>query len=146
LYLLHALFVPTTKKAYIDSNGKKCLQKFSIKDSQNSLVMVANTSVELEETMKARKQKNIPIQPCMLLVGTITNPSEIIIYFDEIKYKFFSIVKAIDSCFKIYHVFNIEYPIESINVWLFIQHYFFNIKSKFDKSCPLINQIISELK
>jgi len=144
--LLHALFVPTTKKAYIDSSGKRCLQKCSIKDSQNSLVMVANTVVELEENMKARKQKNIPIQPCMLIVGTIINPSQIIIYFDEIKYKFFSVIKAIDLCFKIYHVFNIEYPIESLNVWLFIQRYFFYIKSKFDKSCPIIQQIISELK
>lgn len=108
--------------------------------------MVANTVVELEENMKARKQKNVPIQPCMLIVGTIINPSQIIIYFDEIKYKFFSVIKAIDLCFKIYHVFNIEYPIESLNVWLFIQRYFFNIKSKYDKSCPIIQQIISELK
>jgi hypothetical protein len=82
----------------------------------------------------------------MLIVGTITNPSQIIIYFDEIKYKFFSVIKAIDLCFKIYHVFNIEYPIDSWNVWLFIQRFFFNIKSKFDKSCPTIEQIISELK
>lgn len=108
--------------------------------------MVANTSVELEETMKARKLKNNPIQPCMLIIGTISNPTEIIIYFDEIKYTFFSVIKAIDLCFKMYRVFNIEYPIESLNVWLFIQRYFFKIKSKFDKSCPLIHQIISELK
>ncbi|XP_025407587.1 uncharacterized protein LOC112681557 [Sipha flava] len=68
LYLLRALFVPTTKKAYVDSSGKRCLQKCSIKDSQNSLVMVANTIIELEENMKSRKQKNIPIQPCMLIL------------------------------------------------------------------------------
>jgi hypothetical protein len=59
LYLLHALFVPTTKKAYIGSSGKRCLQKFSIKDSQNKLVMVTNTIIELEENMKSRKQKKI---------------------------------------------------------------------------------------
>jgi len=57
--------------------------------------MVANISVELEETMKARKQKNNPIQPCMFIVGTITNPSEIIIYFDEIKCKFFLLLRPV---------------------------------------------------
>lgn len=146
LYLLHALFSPPTKKTYINSDGNKCMIKFSIKDSQNSYVIVANTALELEEKLKARKSSNNPIQPCLLIVGTIINPSEIMVYFDELKYKFFSIVKAIDLCFKIYHVFNLEYPLESINVWLFIQRYFYNIKLQCDKPYPIINQIIYELK
>jgi hypothetical protein len=73
LYLLHALFVPTTKKIFVDSGGKRCLKKCSVKDLKNSLVMVANTIIELKENMKSRKQKKFPIQPCMLIVGTITN-------------------------------------------------------------------------
>lgn len=140
------MFLPTSKNSFSDSNGRKCTVKFSIKDSQNSFLMVANTAVELEEMLKLKKNKNNPIQPCLLIVGSVVNPSQILVYFDEIRYTFFSIVKALDICIKIYHVFNIEYPIESLNVWLFLQRFFYNIKLKSDKPSPLINQIISELK
>jgi len=83
--------------------------------------------------------------PCLLIVGTISNPSQIMVYFDESKYVFFSIIKALNKCFKIYHLFNMEYPLESISVWLFIQRFFYYIKLPYDKICPLIQQIISEL-
>jgi len=139
------VFLPTSKNSFSDPNGRKCTVKYSIKDSQNSFLMVANTAVELEEMLKLKKSKNNPIQPCLLIVGTVVNPSQILVYFDEIKYTFFLIVKALDICIKIYHVFNIEYPIESLNVWLFLQRFFYNIKLKSDKPSPLINQIISEL-
>jgi hypothetical protein len=48
-------------------------------------------------------------------------------------------------CFKIFHVFNVEYPIESNDVWLFIQTFFYNIKTKYDKSNVIIQQISVEL-
>ncbi|CAI6373581.1 unnamed protein product [Macrosiphum euphorbiae] len=45
-----------------------------------------------------------------------------------------------------YNVGDIEYPIESVNVWLLVQKFFYNIVNKYDKSCPLVNQIINEIK
>lgn len=78
------------------------MHKFSIKDSQNTFMIVANTAIELEEILKSRKKDNKPIQPCLLIVGTIPNPSQIMVYFKESKYVFFSIIKALDTCFKIY--------------------------------------------
>lgn len=50
----------------------------------------------------------------------------------------FSSSKAFDICFKIYHVFNIEYPIESIDVWIFIQTFFYNLYTKYDKTSSLL--------
>jgi len=58
----------------------------------------------------------------------------------------FSAIKAFDICFKIFHVFNVDYPIESSDVWLFIQFFFFKITTKYDKSNILIKQVINELK
>lgn len=75
LYVLHALFIPTSKKTYTDISRKKCLHKFSIKDSQNSFMLIVNIAVELEETLKIRKHGKNPIQPFMLIVGTISEPS-----------------------------------------------------------------------
>lgn len=93
IYLLYALFLPTSKKSSLDSNGKKSTITFSIKDSQNSFIMVASTITALEEMIKIRKSSNNPIQPCLLIVGTILNPTQILVYFDEIKYKFFLLLK-----------------------------------------------------
>lgn len=120
--------------------------KYSISDSQQSYILIAQTAAELEALLNSKKGNGNNIQPCLLIVGTISEPSQIMVYFDNIKYKVFSVVRAIDICFKIFHVFNLEYPIQSLNVWLFIQKLYFNISSKYDKPCPLVNQIISELK
>lgn len=42
----------------------------------------------------------------------------------------FSTLQAYDKCFKIFHVFNVENPIVK---WLFIQTFYYNIKTKYDK-------------
>ncbi|CAI6348572.1 unnamed protein product [Macrosiphum euphorbiae] len=108
--------------------------------------MIAPTAVEIEEMLKRKYNVGDTIQPCIIIVGTVCVPLEILVYFDGIKYKVFSPIKALDICFKIFHVFNIEYPIESVNVWLFVQKFFYNIVNKYDKSCPLVNQIFNEIK
>lgn len=41
-----------------------------------------------------------------------------------------TIIKAVDICFKVFHIFNVEYSLESYNFWLFIQKYYFKIKNK----------------
>lgn len=98
----------------------------------------------MDTTLQNMSNKR-PIQPCVLVIGSLMDPKQILIYFDNIKYKMFSALKAYDMCFKIFHVFNVEYPIESNDVWLYIQTFFYNIKTKYDKSNVLIKQISVEL-
>jgi hypothetical protein len=95
------MLVPTSKTSYIDSEGKRCIIKHSISDSQQSFVLIAQTAVELEALLSSKKSNSNNIQPCMLIVGTICEPKTILVYFDNIRYKVFSIVRAIDICFKI---------------------------------------------
>lgn len=70
-----------------------------------------------------------------------------LIYFDKVKYITFTTLKAFDVCFKIIHVFNVEYPRESEDniIWFLLQKVFYNIHTKYDKSCALIEQISTEL-
>lgn len=144
-YLLHAIFIPTSKKVTKDHAGKKCLVKYTIKDSQNSFIIFKNSVCELEEYITVKRNEKNPIQPFILIVGTPVNPKEIVIFFDSIKYKVFSILNAIDVCFKLFHLFNLEYPTESCYVWLFIQKLFYNINTKFDTPCHTLGQILSDL-
>ncbi|KAF0745159.1 Dimer Tnp hAT domain-containing protein [Aphis craccivora] len=108
MYLLHSIFIPTSRKVTIDDNGKKSYTKYSIKDSQNTFIKICDTSAEMEALIGA-------IPPCILVIGLLNDPKQILVYFDNIKYIVFSSSKAFDICFKIYHVFNIEYPMESID-------------------------------
>lgn len=105
-----------------------------------------NSVCEVEEYITLRRNENNPIQPFILIVGTPMYPRETVVFFDSIKYKVFSILNAIDVCFKLIHLFNLEYPIESSIVWLFIQKYFYNLNTKFDKPYHTLGQILSDLR
>lgn len=49
------MLVPTSKTSYIDSEGKKCVIKYSISDSQQSYVLIAQTAAELEALLNSKK-------------------------------------------------------------------------------------------
>jgi len=87
----------------------------------------------------------IPIQPFIIVIGQLSSQKDILVYFDDIKYKILTIQRAVDVVFKIFHVFNLSYPPESYNVWLFIQKLFYNIHDKLDQPQPLISLILAEL-
>ncbi|KAK4881552.1 hypothetical protein RN001_004871 [Aquatica leii] len=69
------------------------------------------------------------IQPCIGIIGEhILYPKEIYVYWDNIKFRFHNILRALDVCFMIFFVFNFSYPKESEAVWQLINKYFYNIK------------------
>lgn len=145
MYLLHGMFAPTSKKVTKDDNGRKNLIKFSIKDSQESFIMFGETVEMMEAHLDKLKKQGNPIQPFILVVGSIFNIKEILVYFDSVKYKVHSILRSIEVCYKIFQLFNIQYPPESSVVWLFIQKYFFNYSSIYDIPHPKLTQILNEL-
>jgi hypothetical protein len=58
--------------------------------------------------------------------------AHIYINFDGEKNEIQSLRKAVDLCFKLYFVFNTEYPEECHHIWTFIQRFF--TKSSQDKT------------
>lgn len=145
VYLLHGMFASTSKKVTKDDNGRKNLIKFSIKDSQESSMMFGESVEMMESHLEKLKKQANPIQPFILVVGTIFNIKEILVYFDSVKYKVHSILRAIEVCYKIFQLFNLQYPPESLVVWLFIQKYFFNYTSIYDIPHPKLTQILTKL-
>lgn len=120
--------------------------RYSIKDSQDSFLLFASTVAALEEIILKKKEKCGSIQPFIIILGELTKPESIFVYIDEVKYQMFSVVAALDICFKAFHVLNLEYPHESSSVWQFIQTYFYQIKHKKDKLSPAVTQIIADLE
>lgn len=105
--------------------------------------MMANTDDEMNAKVKLLKLQGKSIQPKLLIVGDITNIKTISIYFDDLTFPFLTIIDAIDLLFKIFYVFNLEYPEESEIFYNFIQNIFYEIppKKKIMKVSSVINEI-----
>lgn len=107
--------------------------------------MCGETPADIETKLLKIKEKKQPIQPLVLIEGSILNIRNVFLYFDEVRYKFFSLLEAISTCFKIFHVFHLEYPLPSLLMWAFIQKYLFKISTKNEKKFPIINSLCNEL-
>lgn len=86
------------------------------------------------------------LQVYMIAVGKDFNFSSFFVIVDTLKFKFSSLVKAIDISFKIHYVFNIEYSKEAEHVWRFFQKYFFQITHKNDKNTTALLTLLTELR
>lgn len=125
-------FLPTILK----SSGKK---QTTIRESQYSLIRYVIDAREVEIENKK--------EPFLLSIGKNKyDVVDVIVYFDGIYYKCNTFLHALETCFKIYMVFNIEYPKASHNVWLFIQTYFYKIKYPNQKINPNIHRLIAKLE
>lgn len=49
---------------------------------------------------------------------------------DNIVYEMPNIIKAVDTCFKIIWALNLEYPIECLPVWQFLQRVIYTFSDK----------------
>lgn len=145
-HLLSSLFVPTSRKVTKDDKGKNSVTKYSIKDSQKSFIIFNNSISESENYIEHLKNKKLPIQPFIIVIGTPLKPNQILVYFDSIKYKVFNITRAIDICFKLFNLFNLQYPLQSCAVWMFIQKFYYSISTKYDTPHQLVTQVLHSLK
>lgn len=125
LWAIHGYLVPSAK-SYEKRNGKTTCTKYTIKDSQESFLFCAKTQQEVEEHIKHLKMRKNAIQPFILCTGDdITEIKNICVYFDDVRYKFFHIIKAVDICLKIIYLFNLDFPPESKMFWNFIEKAFY---------------------
>lgn len=129
-WALHGYLAPTNKVVRKDMiTGKKTTTKFTIKDSQESVVFLGRTQQEIEERIIHLKKTNLSIQPSIYCVGKdIFSIEDIFIMFEDIRFKFKNILRALDICFKIIYLFDLEFPAESLIFYSFIETYFYKFK------------------
>lgn len=101
--------------------------------------------IKIHKTEKAKKF-GITIQPYIIFIGPTKLDVQLsYIAIDGNYIKLESVLKTIDICFKSFFAFNLKYPNECYSIWLFIQHYFYKIKTKTDKQFQKIDTLINEL-
>lgn len=122
-------------------NNKRHRIKHLSSDSHRSYIIEGKTIGDCEEELMTHSKK--PIQPVIIIVGTILEPKDIVVYFDGVKYYINTYIEAIDISFKIFNIFNLQYPIASNLVGSFIQKYFYKIITKYDVH---VTCLVSSLK
>lgn len=105
---------------------------------------------DIENKVKQRTEKfssvQVPVQPFIVVEGSgaVVNKTYVCV-FGEL-FPVLSVLKAIDICFKVYHVFHLGYQFQSEHMWIFIQHAMYNINTKWDTKIPYILDIVNKVK
>ena len=93
--------------------------------------------IGMQEHLEKRKEilygLKLTVQPFAAVIGEIENPSQILVVLDSYFYEVESVLKAVDVTFKCIHALHVDYPPEADQMWLFLQHYVYGFKTRFDK-------------
>lgn len=84
------------------------------------------------------------MQPMVVLVGDLKSISCAYVVLDETTWMVQSPVKAVDICFKAYHVLHAKYPVET-QAWMLLQKFVYDINTKWDVKSTALLSLMSEL-
>ena len=86
------------------------------------------------------------VQPYIIVTGpSSTELNHFYISVDQVLYELSSVMEAVNICFKTFHVFCLEYPLESEHMWLIFQKGLFGFKTKYDSNFAHAETIIHAL-
>lgn len=125
---MHAMFPPKQRKAYPENKHK--FFKPSIMQSIEAFVQIINSAEDIKEKLIELRQQygkvGLSLQPKIFKIRNYDDGKYVVIY-KEYYYSFNEFLLAVDCCFKLFFVFNAEYPFESIRFWKFVSIYFYNL-------------------
>lgn len=99
-----------------------------------------------EQRRTAAANLGITVQPYIIAVGlTMSEVTDLFIAVDTIVYKVPSALEAIDLCFKIYQVLDIEYPCASAHLWYLIERILYGYATKEDNLTSYITETITDM-
>lgn len=119
---------------------------YSLTESREAFIAVCPTEAAYREKYDAKVKLESSIPPFMTVIGTLNNFQYVMLDFDNITYKLHSLAKAVDVCFKTYHVFNIQYPEKCEPVWDFLNREFYHLTNCDTKTKPPTYMLLNEIK
>ncbi|XP_075158212.1 uncharacterized protein LOC142231488 [Haematobia irritans] len=145
LWYLHHL-LPPQQRSKTDESGAKFRKRCTVVESQEGFAVVGTSMEEIEAKLNVLKLQAKNIQPRLLMIGEINDVKSVLVYFDNNRYNFLSVLDAFDTLFKIFFVFNLQFPEESDVFYYFIQLFLFNLPTskKYAKSCSLKHEILAK--
>ena len=81
------------------------------------------------------------MQPFVIQGPTYTDINKIFVSFENALHEPVTFLKALNICFQLTHVLNLDYQYESHHIWLFIEISIYNMKIVFDNISNIINSL-----
>ena len=86
------------------------------------------------------------MQPYIIIVGQRDfEVNSVYVCIDEIVYEIPSLLKALDICFKSFHVFNAKYTPQSDHIWLLLQHGLYKFRTPYDNVVISVNELLNDM-
>lgn len=142
-HLLQTLLPNNKQKNMSDlskPNKRKAYGNFTTKESQDAFIAVWET----EDIYEKCYNVNSSVPPYISIIGTMLNPTAIFCNIENIMYKMHSLPKAIDICFKAYHLFSLECSPAARIMWQFINIQFYHIKN--NTTYPTVHLLLKTIK
>jgi len=102
----------------------------------------------MQQELTRRKEKlfkyGLHMQPIMVVIGDLTAPLAAYVVVDDATWKISTSLKAVDVCFKAFHVLHASYPAES-HAWLLLQKLVYAMHTKWDTKSSAVSGVLSDL-
>lgn len=99
-----------------------------------------------EKKAKMYAEMGLGCQPYIIGIGdSYLDLRKFFVIVENTFYSIDTFIKALDTCFKIYTVLNIEYALECEQVWIFIENFFYKLKTSKQKVSPTVSSVLIDL-
>lgn len=130
-------------------SNKKVQWRPSKLEVQQAFIVHLKTAEEVQPFLERRSKKYSDLQetcqPVVIIIGETLREYEVLLSINNFIYKPGNLLKTLDVIFKIFHVLQLKYPAECEHVWNFIQKTVYNMKTDWDKTFVVVEQLISDL-
>lgn len=108
----------------------------------------------MQEGLQCRRDKlfmfGLHMQPTVVVIGSLTAVESAYVVLDKTTWKNIHVksliinVKAVDICFKCFHVLHAAYPAETL-AWLLLQKLVYSIHTKWDTKSATVAALLADL-
>lgn len=112
----------------------------------NYFISISQTIEEIDDfieektTLYAKHQETL--QPFPVVLGPLNKIVCSYVIVNDVRYKFDSLLKAVDVCYKLIFALNAKYSIECFHVWTFLQRFIYGMNIKKQPSYTTVSNLI----
>ena len=100
----------------------------------------------IRERSQESAKRGVTVQPQVLVLGeSIKKIEQYFVIVNDTIYEMDSLVKAIDICYKAVFIFNVDYPVQAYDPWLFIQRGLCSMETPYDNIVPRVRYLIARI-
>lgn len=107
---------------------------------------ICATETEYKEKYDEKVNAEKFVAPFISVIGSLEDPKFFMVDFENMTFKVFDFVRALDICFKAYHVFNMAYPEPCEPLWDFVNQQFYGIDCQKGTTKPEIHALLNDVK